>query len=83
MAEEANAVEEMTFRQGMAELENIVALLESNTLELEDSLSKYERGVSLVVSLKKRLSSAQQRVDVLIGELEDDHDDEKQDTTIS
>ena len=36
----------------MAELDGIVGTLESNTLELEDSLAKYERGVALLRALR-------------------------------
>lgn len=36
-------VEDLTFREAMAELDGIVGVLESNTLELEDSLASYER----------------------------------------
>lgn len=71
MAEEkyANA-DELQFGQAMSELETIVAALESGQLELEDSLKRYERGVALLRSLQARLADAQQRVTVLIGELE-------------
>ena len=62
-------VEELTFRQAMAELESIVSVLESGTLELEDSLKSYERGVSLLGSLQRRLGAAEQQVEVLMGEL--------------
>ncbi len=76
-------VDELTFREAMAELESIVAVLESNTLELEESLASYERGVVLLGSLQKRLSAAEQQVDVLMGELSAAPDDETQDTTLS
>ena len=61
---------EMSFREAMAELDRTVAVLESNTLELEDSLKAYERGVAILSDLKQRLSSAQQKVDVLMGQLD-------------
>ena len=83
MDKELPAIDDLTFRAAMSELDSIVSLLESNTLELEESLEKYERGVALVVSLKKRLSEAQQRVDVLMGELSGETADEVQDTTLS
>ena len=35
-------------------------MLESNTLELEESLAAYERGVVLLGSLQKRLGAAEQ-----------------------
>ena len=76
-------VDELTFRQALAELESIVAVLESNTLELEDSLASYERGVVLLGSLQKRLAAAEQQVGVLMGELAAAPDDETRDTTLS
>ena len=83
MADEAKAIEEMTFREAMSELDGIVAALESNTLELEDSLARYERGVALLSSLQKRLNDAQQKVEVLMGQLEPESDDAATDTTLS
>ena len=76
-------VDELTFRQALAELESIVAVLESNTLELEDSLASYERGVVLLGSLQKLLAGAEQQVEVLMGELVAAPDDETRDTTLS
>jgi exodeoxyribonuclease VII small subunit len=63
-------VEGLAFGEAMSELEAIVAQLESGQLELEDSLERYERGVALLRSLQTRLSEAQQRVTVLMGELD-------------
>ena len=77
------AVGELTFREALAELESIVAVLESNTLELEDSLTAYERGVALLGSLQKRLAAAEQQVEVLMGELAAAPTDEERDTTLS
>ena len=76
-------LEELTFREAMAELDRIVALLEGNTLELEDSLKQYERGVALLRILRTRLDTAQQRVDVLMGELEATASDQEIDTNLN
>lgn len=84
MTNDVNTVnEEMTFREAMAELNSIVAALESNTLELEESLVKYERGIALLCLLKDRLNNAQQKVDVLMGELDMSVDDTVTDSTLS
>ena len=56
--DEKKPVEELTFREALSELESIVSVLESNTLELEESLAAYERGVVLLGSLQKRLQRA-------------------------
>ena len=83
MSDNAQPIEDMTFRQAMSELEGLVGVLEGNTLELEDSLKSYERGVALLGALKKRLNDAQQKVDVLMGELETSANDAATDTTLS
>ncbi|MEF2559829.1 MAG: exodeoxyribonuclease VII small subunit [Eggerthellaceae bacterium] len=75
--------ETLTFRAAMAELNQIVEALESNTLELEESLVKYERGIALLRFLKESLSNAQQKVDVLMGELDMSVDDATTDSTLS
>lgn len=83
MSEPLKPIEELSFREAMAELDGIVGVLESNTLELEDSLKSYERGVALLGALRSRLNDAQQRVDVLMGELDTTVDDKSTDTTLS
>lgn len=75
--------DDMTFREAMAELNGIVEALESNTLELEESLVKYERGIALLRFLKESLNTAQQKVEVLMGELEMPEDDTVIDSTLS
>ncbi|MDO4443509.1 MAG: exodeoxyribonuclease VII small subunit [Slackia sp.] len=79
----SGTIEQMSFREAMAELDRTVSILESNTLELEDSLKSYEYGVALLADLKKRLSTAQQKVDVLMGQLDVPADDATTDTTLS
>ena len=46
MSEEQNV--DLTFREAITELGQIVEALESNKLELEESLVKYERGIVLI-----------------------------------
>ena len=64
------APDEMTFGDALEELEGIVSALESGQLELEESLTRYQRGVALLQALKAKLEDAQQKVTALIGELE-------------
>ena len=54
----------------------------SGSLELEESLEKYALGVQLLAELQKRLGDAEQKVEVLMGELEDAPDDEVRDSTL-
>jgi exodeoxyribonuclease VII small subunit len=81
--QELKPIDQMTFREAMAELEGIVGKLESNTLELEESLAAYERGVALLRDLQGRLTGAQQKVDVLMGTLEPEVSDDVRDSTLS
>ena len=74
---------DLTFRQAMTELNQIVEALESNTLELEESLVKYERGIALLRRLKGSLDDAQQKIDVLMGELDTSVNDAETDSTLS
>ncbi len=43
-----NKIEDMSFKEGLMELDSIVKALESNQLELEQSIESYERGVALL-----------------------------------
>lgn len=67
---EYRAVEEMTFGEAIAELEQIVRALEGGQLELEVSLERYERGVTLIGALQQKLSSAEQKVTALLGQIQ-------------
>lgn len=55
-------IENMTFEQLMKELTEVVEKLESGKLSLEDSVTIYQRGVSLSLECKKRLDNAKQVV---------------------
>ena len=77
MAQETQPVnvEDVSFKEGLQELDQIVHALEGNQLELEASITSYERGVALLAALQKKLDEAQQKVTVLMGELEPEGDD--------
>lgn len=82
MEDTKRPVEELTFKEATEELEGVIRSLESNQLELEASLVAYERGVSLVRTLKTRLVEAEQKVETLMGEIEPESD-ESIDTKLS
>lgn len=73
---DASQLDSMSFKEGLVELDEIVRALEGNQLELEQSIQKYERGVALLGALQKCLDDAQQKVTVLMGELEPENSDE-------
>jgi len=56
---------EKKFDQAMADLEAIVARLETGELPLEDALAAFEAGVALVRTLNQRLTEAEARIEIL------------------
>ena len=63
-------VEELTYKEASTELELIIRNLESGELELEESLESYTRGVELLRSLRTRLEDAEQKVSVLMKDID-------------
>jgi exodeoxyribonuclease VII small subunit len=56
-----------TFEEALAELEKIVAELESGKLGLSDALARYEEGVRHLKGCQQQLESAERRVELLSG----------------
>ena len=56
----------LTFEQALAELERIVAELESGQAPLERSIEMYERGSALKAHCESRLAAARLRVEKII-----------------
>jgi exodeoxyribonuclease VII small subunit len=54
-----------SFETALAELEQVVADMESGKLPLEDSLAAYKRGAELLSYCRARLDDAQQQVRML------------------
>ena len=54
-----------TFEAALAELEKVVADMESGKLPLEESLAAYQRGAELLQQCRVRLDDAQQQVRIL------------------
>lgn len=65
--------QQISFETAIAELEQIVAQLESGDLELEHSLKLFERGIELTRVSQSKLQEAEQKVQILMeknGQLE-------------
>lgn len=58
----------ISFEEALSELETIVRDLEAGDSTLEESLSRYEQGVSLLKRCYAQLRQAEQRVLLLSGE---------------
>ena len=50
------------FEKSLAELENIIKVLESGECSLEDSISLFEKGMKHTAECRKALDSAQKRI---------------------
>lgn len=57
----------MDFEKKLARLEEIVAKMEAGDLSLEDSLKSFEEGVKLSRECNSQLSTAEQKVKVLLS----------------
>jgi exodeoxyribonuclease VII small subunit len=56
------------FEQSLSELESLVQKLEQGDVPLEEALATFERGVALTRQCQTALRSAQQKVEVLLGQ---------------
>ena len=59
-------MQEKSFEELRAELEQIVEQLESGEISLEDSVALFEKGVGLTRQCAKILDDAQQKVTMLV-----------------
>ena len=56
----------VSFEEALSRLEEIVALLESGKVSLEDSLILFEEGIGLSRQCHEKLKEAQKKVDILL-----------------
>jgi exodeoxyribonuclease VII small subunit len=69
--EEETKEEEIKFEEALAKLEDVVSVLETGDLSLEESLEAFEEGVRLSKICSKWLNEAELRVEKLISFDED------------
>ena len=65
---ELKSIEKMTYEEASAELETVVAALETEGRPLEESLALFERGQALVKRCTALLEQAELKVRQLAGE---------------
>jgi exodeoxyribonuclease VII small subunit len=66
------AAKKIDFEKSFAELENLVKILEDGDIPLEDALKNFERGIQLTQSCQKALTEAQQKVQILMNDNDND-----------
>ncbi len=59
-------VKSLSFEDALKQLEEIVARLERGQVELEESISIYERGAALKAHCEKKLKDAQARIEKIV-----------------
>lgn len=57
------------FEHAVAELERIVAAMESEQMNLQESLSNYKRGMELLQYCQKTLENSQQQIKIFEAEM--------------
>lgn len=61
-------IENLNFEESLSELETIVQQLEQGELNLEDSMSLFERGLQLSHNSQNKLQNANQKLKILMQE---------------
>ncbi len=64
--------QEHSFEEAMNELEALVDSMENDSLTLEESLTKFEKGVKLTRICQQALAKAEQKVKILTADGETD-----------
>ncbi|OKY24895.1 MULTISPECIES: exodeoxyribonuclease VII small subunit [Thalassotalea] len=59
-------IENLSFEEALKELETIVDQLEKGELNLEDSMTLFERGLALSQVSQEKLKDAEQKVQILM-----------------
>ena len=62
------AIEELSYEEALAELEEIVSALEGEQNQLEDSIKLFERGQALAARCGVLLEAAELKVKQVVGE---------------
>lgn len=65
----AAPIDSLSFEQAMDELDQLVRRMESGELSLDESIAAYRRGAELARYCQARLTSAEQEIRQLEGEL--------------
>ena len=60
-------IKTLKFEEALSELEDIVEKLEQGDIDLEDSISIYQRGVFLKEHCKKKLKSAEMEISKIVS----------------
>src|ERR1700691_6144849 len=62
-----SSAEEPTFEAGLVELQDLVRVLEEGSLGLDESIARFERGITLLRRCYQALERAEQKIELLTG----------------
>jgi exodeoxyribonuclease VII small subunit len=68
-------VDKLSFEEAIKELTNIVGKIEQGQIPLQDSLEQYEKGMALIKQCRTILQKAEERIDKITKEQEEDSQD--------
>ncbi|MEL6360776.1 MAG: exodeoxyribonuclease VII small subunit [Pseudomonadota bacterium] len=68
MSKKTSDVDKLSFEAALAELEEIVQKLEGGGVELEESISLYERGAALKKHCEQKLAAAQEKIEKIVAD---------------
>ena len=66
--------QKLPFKQSMSRLEEIIAALEKNEIELEEAIALFEEGLQLVNSCDSQLKNFENRVQELLNTYQEGSD---------
>ena len=66
--------QKLPFKQSMSRLEQLIAALEKNEIELEDAIALFEEGLQLVNSCDSQLKNFENRVQELLNTYQEGSD---------
>lgn len=72
------AVEELSYEEALAELEQIVAVLEDEQNQLEEAIKLFERGQALAARCNVLLEAAELKVKQVVGDVVVPFEDESE-----
>ncbi len=61
----AKKKKELSFEEGMAQLEQLVGRLSESELSLEESIALYEQGAQLAAQLESQLAQQKKRIEMI------------------
>ena len=62
---------EKSIKQDLDEFESIVQWFDSDDVDIEKAITKYEEGVALAEEIKKRLETEKNRIEILSKKFDD------------